>query len=61
MVHKHWSEKSLADMKLRDWRIFKEDHRITTKGGSIPNPVRRWEEAGLPEWYLIFYIYVYII
>lgn len=58
----HWSEKTVArifhifqiifilinkEMIDRDWRIFKEDHNITTKGGSIPNPVRNWKESGL--------------
>ena len=29
---RHWSEKPLTEMKERDWRIFKEDFNITTKG-----------------------------
>ncbi|TMW55689.1 hypothetical protein Poli38472_010571 [Pythium oligandrum] len=46
----HWSEKPLADMKERDWRIFREDFDITIKGGRAPNPLRKWEEAlGVPE------------
>ncbi|KAK0618217.1 P-loop containing nucleoside triphosphate hydrolase protein [Bombardia bombarda] len=45
---KHWSEKSLDDMKERDWRIFKENFGIATKGGSIPNPMRSWKESNLP-------------
>jgi len=45
---KHWSEKSLEDMKERDWRIFKENFGISTKGGAIPNPMRSWEESNLP-------------
>jgi ATP-dependent RNA helicase DDX23/PRP28 len=45
---KHWSEKSLDEMRERDWRIFKEDFGISTKGGSIPNPMRSWKESGLP-------------
>ncbi|WYZ34662.1 hypothetical protein EsH8_I_000938 [Colletotrichum jinshuiense] len=45
---KHWSKKSLADMRERDWRIFKEDFGIATKGGLIPNPMRNWQESGLP-------------
>ena len=45
---KHWSEKKLEEMKERDWRIFKENFGISTKGGSIPNPMRNWEESGLP-------------
>ncbi|KAI9205633.1 P-loop containing nucleoside triphosphate hydrolase protein [Polychytrium aggregatum] len=46
---RHWSEKPLSEMKERDWRIFKEDFNISTKGGNIPNPLRTWEEAELPE------------
>ena len=45
---KHWSEKKLSEMKERDWRIFKEDFGIATKGGAIPNPMRNWGESGLP-------------
>lgn len=37
-------------MNSRDWRIFKEDFNITTKGGGIPSPIRKWNEANLPEW-----------
>jgi len=29
---RHWSDKPLSEMKERDWRIFKEDFNITTKG-----------------------------
>jgi ATP-dependent RNA helicase DDX23/PRP28 len=48
-LDKHWSEKKLEHMRERDWRIFKEDFEISTKGGSIPNPMRNWDESGLPE------------
>lgn len=44
---KHWSEKSLDEMTVRDWRIVKEDFNIVTKGGHIPNPIRSWKESGL--------------
>ncbi|KAL2859844.1 mRNA splicing protein PRP28 [Aspergillus lucknowensis] len=47
-LDKHWSEKKLEHMRERDWRIFKEDFNIATKGGSVPNPMRSWEESGLP-------------
>ncbi|KAM7222126.1 P-loop containing nucleoside triphosphate hydrolase protein [Rhypophila decipiens] len=47
-LSQHWSEKKLEDMKERDWRIFKENFGIATKGGSIPNPMRSWKESGLP-------------
>ncbi|KAL3466098.1 hypothetical protein BJX64DRAFT_274857 [Aspergillus heterothallicus] len=48
-LDKHWSEKKLEHMRERDWRIFKEDFNIATKGGSVPNPMRSWEESGLPK------------
>ncbi|KAF3032541.1 mRNA splicing protein prp28 [Didymella heteroderae] len=48
-LDKHWSEKKLEHMRERDWRIFKEDFNIATKGGAIPNPMRNWHEAGLPD------------
>ncbi|KAJ3139703.1 mRNA splicing protein prp28 [Physocladia obscura] len=34
-------------MKERDWRIFKEDFNISTKGGGVPNPIRSWDESSL--------------
>jgi ATP-dependent RNA helicase DDX23/PRP28 len=48
-LDKHWSEKKLEHMRERDWRIFKEDFNISTKGGSIPNPMRNWQESKLPK------------
>lgn len=48
-IDKHWSEKKLESMRERDWRIFKEDFNIATKGGAIPNPMRSWAESGLPK------------
>lgn len=48
-LDKHWSEKKLEHMRERDWRIFKEDFNISTKGGSVPDPMRSWEESGLPK------------
>ena len=42
---RHWSEKSLPEMTYRDWRIFREDYNISTKGGNLPNPIRSWEES----------------
>lgn len=47
-LDKHWSEKKLEHMRERDWRIFKEDYNISTKGGSVPNPMRSWDESNLP-------------
>ena len=32
-------------MTERDWRIFREDFNITTKGGNMPKPIREWDEA----------------
>ena len=48
-IDKHWSEKRLDQMRERDWRIFKEDFNISTRGGSIPNPMRSWNESTLPK------------
>ena len=48
-IDKHWSEKKLEQMRERDWRIFKEDFNIATKGGGIPNPMRNWNESNLPK------------
>lgn len=45
---RHWSQKKLDEMTDRDWRIFREDYSITTKGGKIPNPIRNWKEFDLP-------------
>ncbi|KAJ2044051.1 mRNA splicing protein prp28 [Coemansia sp. RSA 2337] len=45
---RHWKEKSLEEMRDRDWRIFKEDYSIACKGGSIPYPYRSWNESGIP-------------
>lgn len=44
---RNWTEKSLEDMTDRDWRIFKEEFNITTRGGNIPNPIRYWKEASI--------------
>ena len=44
---RHWSSKSLTEMAERDWRIFREDYNIATKGGKIPPPIRYWDEAPL--------------
>ena len=47
--HKHWSLKTRDEMSARDWRIFKEDFGISTRGSSIPNPMRAWDESGVAE------------
>ena len=41
----NWKEKPLEHMSERDWRIFREDFNITTKGKNIPKPIRYWKEA----------------
>ncbi|XP_053212343.1 probable ATP-dependent RNA helicase DDX23 [Panonychus citri] len=46
---RHWTQKGLPEMRERDWRIFREDFSISIKGGKIPNPIRNWEESGLPK------------
>ncbi|KAI3378941.1 hypothetical protein SNEBB_009051 [Seison nebaliae] len=44
---RHWKEKDLDEMQERDWRIFKEDFGITTKGGNVPHPIRTWPESDI--------------
>lgn len=44
----HWSEKSLQEMKERDWRIFREDFDIRVSGGKSLLPLRYWSEASFP-------------
>ncbi|KAJ2356469.1 mRNA splicing protein prp28 [Coemansia sp. RSA 2618] len=46
---RHWSDKPLAEMRDRDWRIFKEDYSISCKGGRIPHPYRSWSESNIPK------------
>ncbi len=36
----HWSEKNRSEMTARDWRIFREDHLMSSRGGRIPHPAR---------------------
>ncbi|EJD05824.1 P-loop containing nucleoside triphosphate hydrolase protein [Fomitiporia mediterranea MF3/22] len=45
---RHWTEKPLSQMKDRDWRIFREDFSIATRGGQIPHPLRSWTESEIP-------------
>lgn len=33
---RHWSDKSLEEMKERDWRIFREDFSIAARGIIFP-------------------------
>ncbi|SNX85222.1 probable U5 snRNP 100 kD protein [Melanopsichium pennsylvanicum] len=44
----HWSQKTLTQMKERDWRIFREDFGISARGGNIPRPLRFWRESTIP-------------
>lgn len=44
----HWRDKHLQEMSERDWRIFKEDFNIATRGFRVPNPLRNWGEGYLP-------------
>ncbi|KAH8850551.1 putative ATP-dependent RNA helicase DDX23 [Schistosoma japonicum] len=46
---RHWTEKALGQMTERDWRIFREDFSISTKGGNIPNPLRSWAEMNVAD------------
>ncbi|XP_032241073.1 probable ATP-dependent RNA helicase DDX23 isoform X2 [Nematostella vectensis] len=46
---RHWTKKNLEEMTERDWRIFREDFNISTKGGRIPFPIRKWKEAQIPD------------
>ncbi|KEI39067.1 uncharacterized protein L969DRAFT_18141 [Mixia osmundae IAM 14324] len=49
MDERHWSQKSLKEMRERDWRIFREDFSIASRGGHIPLPIRSWRESAIPE------------
>jgi len=49
MKNRHWSEKPIEVMEERDWRIFREDFNISTRGARVPHPLRYWHEADLPE------------
>jgi ATP-dependent RNA helicase DDX23/PRP28 len=48
LMGKHWSDKALADMTDRDWRIFREDFDIRIQGGRATLPIRYWKEAEFP-------------
>lgn len=45
---RHWSDKPLEEMRERDWRIFREDYSISSRGGNIPFPLRTWRESEIP-------------
>lgn len=44
LLTRHWKEKALDEMNERDWRIFKEDFSISTRGANVPEPMRYWHE-----------------
>ncbi|GAA6037202.1 hypothetical protein JCM8097_008616, partial [Rhodosporidiobolus ruineniae] len=46
---RHWTEKTLEEMRDRDWRIFREDFNISARGGHIPLPLRSWTESNIPK------------
>jgi len=46
---RHWSEKTLEEMTDRDWRILREDYRISFRGNWKSNPLRNWDEGIVPE------------
>lgn len=45
----HWSKKPLDKMSDRDWRIFREDFDISTKGNYTESMIRYWNESTIPE------------
>ena len=48
LTRSHWSTKPLNQMTNRDWRIFKEDFDITTKGNTSEQMIRYWNESAIP-------------
>jgi ATP-dependent RNA helicase DDX23/PRP28 len=49
-LDKHWKDKALSDMTERDWRIFREDFSIATKGAyetfaKVLTVVTRWKRS----------------
>ncbi|MES1922423.1 hypothetical protein MHBO_003934, partial [Bonamia ostreae] len=46
-AHHLWKHKKLEDMTDRDWRIFREDFGISTRGIGKFTPIRYWEESAL--------------
>lgn len=49
LAEKPWTEKSLSEMRPRDWRIFREDYQIQVRGGDdVPPPLRTWRESRIP-------------
>ena len=48
-MHVRNSGRLMFLVSARDWRIFREDYNISTKGGKIPSPLRYWNEAPLSD------------
>lgn len=46
-IVEEYMRKPLHEITDREWRIFREDNDIMTKGGKIPNPIRGWDEIQL--------------
>lgn len=40
----HYLNVPKEQMTERDWRIFREDNDIQTRGSRIPQPLRNWDE-----------------
>ena len=49
LFRSHWSKKPVNKMTDRDWRIFKEDFDITTKGSFNEQMIRYWNESTVPK------------
>ena len=47
---RHWTEKSLEEMKERDWRIFREDFSIAARGMYLALKGGRWYTTLLSRW-----------
>jgi ATP-dependent RNA helicase DDX23/PRP28 len=50
-LDRHWTEKELIEMTERDWRIFREDFSISTKGSCLtltPNILTLIKEVAFP-------------
>lgn len=45
----HWKDKRLLEMTQRDWRIFKDEFNISSRGKDVSNPMRLWHEEQLPK------------
>src|SRR3989338_6789917 len=41
---KKLEEVEYGDMDVRDWRILKENYKISTKGKEDVPPIRKWED-----------------